>query len=381
MKEESNDIFGGFQQVFENLSVDSRPASKEEDESSIELEDPSIIPEPENNPEIIEVEPEELEELEEGLVEEEVIEEEEVEEIEEEPVEPVEEEEVEDLEDATEEEIVDTFFDLFQKELGWDMDEDNTPKNIKDLVSFMDEIIANASQPAYHSEEVKQLDEYVKNGGDLKEFYKATKSGVDTTSLDLSKENNQKAVLKEYLQVMNHSDSYIERKVNRYEESGVLEEEAEDALELLTEYNTKKEQKLLKDQEKQREVQVKQQQKFVGDVEDTIEKSDTILGVKLNTTQKKELLDYLFKVDASGRTEYHKDYVSDPKALVETALLLKEKENLFKKIETKANTDVVKNLRKKIKSNKNKGKQQKAYESRKGSFDMVSAIAGELLST
>ena len=384
MKEQNNDILGGFLEAFDNLSPDNR---HEEKEDKMIQDKPGV-----DESEIETIDPEELEkrmatdedEIDEPIKkdEEEEIDEEEKEE--EEEVEPIKEDEVTDIDedDVTEEEIVDTFFSLFSKELGWETDKEESPKSVKELVGLMDNIVKDASVPKYYSEDVKKLDEFVRNGGSFKEFYTATKSGVNTDTIDLAKEGSQKTVLREYLKSMNYSDAYVDKKINRYDESGVLEEEAEDALELLKEYNKEKEQKLLKDQEKEYDARVKQQQKFVSDVQDTIESSDTILGIKLNAAQKRELTDYIFKVGPEGRTEHQKDYASGSKAFVETALLLKEKENIFKKVETKANTDAIKNLRKKIKNNKNKGKQQKAYESKQGGhFSMLSAINKQLSNT
>ena len=61
-----------------------------------------------------------------------------------------------------------SFFDALASKLGWEEDEDNKPKDADSLIDYFTKVIEDNSQPNYASEEVQQLDEYVRNGGDLK---------------------------------------------------------------------------------------------------------------------------------------------------------------------------------------------------------------------
>jgi hypothetical protein len=286
------------------------------------------------------------------------------------------------LDDETE--MISPFVDLFTEELGWELDDEEKPKNIKELISFMNDMVTEGSKPRYHSEQIKQLDEYVRNGGNIEDFFNKTSSGIDINNIDMSKENNQKAVIKEYLKETNpnYSDEYINRKINRYEESGVLEEEAEDTIDLLKDHYAKKEEKLLKDQEKQYQQKLKEQQKFVSTVEDTIKNTESLFGLPVNTAQKKELIERLLKVDAQGRTKYQVEYSKDPiKGLIENAFIQMNKKTLLDKLENKANNNAVSKFKNKLNTTKKnkRGKDQQRYQSTGGSLNLISQVSSQLM--
>ena len=75
-----------------------------------------------------------------------------------------------------------------------------------------------------------QLDQYVKNGGRFEDFYQRQQESISYENLDLEDESNQKAAVREYLKYQGYNDDQITRKIDRYEDSDMLEEEAEDAL-------------------------------------------------------------------------------------------------------------------------------------------------------
>lgn len=64
---------------------------------------------------------------------------------------------------------------------------------------------------------------------------------------------------------------------------------------------------------------VQRQQKFFDDVVGEIKSLDNIRGIKIPAKDKKELLAYIFKADASGKTQYQKDYSKSVKNLIESA--------------------------------------------------------------
>jgi hypothetical protein len=141
--------------------------------------------------------------------------------------------------------------DRFKEEIGWDIPEEDAPKNVGEFVKFMSEMVDEASQPKYANDEVAKYDEFVRNGGNLREFYKSVVDGrVDTESIDIENSYDQKRVLTEHLTNQGYSEDNISKKLQRWEEAGVLEDEASEALELLKNYNEKQEQKLLETQKK-----------------------------------------------------------------------------------------------------------------------------------
>ena len=255
----------------------------------------------------------------------------------------------------------------FTEELGWDISDEDAPKNVKDFVELMKGVVAEASQPSYSNDEVKAFDEYVKQGGNLRSFYKnAVEGRVDTEVVDMENSFDQKRVLSEHLGNQGLKEERINKMLKRYEDAGVLDEEAGDALELLKDYNDKTKQKLLEDQKKSSDLAEQQQQMFVSTVEDSIKNLNDIRGVKIPEKEKKELLEYILVPDNEGYTKYQREYMGDIKNLLESAYFTKKGDVLINKSKAQGKSDAVKNLHDKLKANKgsrsNKAGNQSAGE-------------------
>ena len=241
----------------------------------------------------------------------------------------------------------------FAEELGWNIPEDESPKNVKDFVELMKGMVAEASQPAYSNDEVKAFDEYVKQGGNLRSFYKSAVEGrVDTEGVDMENSFDQKLVLSEHLGNQGLKEERINKMLKRYEDAGVLDEEAGDALELLKDYNEENKKKLLEDQKKSSDFAEQQQQMFVSTVEDSIKNLNDIRGVKIPEKEKKELLEYILVPDNEGYTKYQREYMGDIKNLLESAYFTKKGDVLINKSKAQGKSDAVKNLHDKLKANK-----------------------------
>jgi hypothetical protein len=263
--------------------------------------------------------------------------------------------------DIEEVELVTAFSDLFADELGWEFEGDEKPQSIKDLVAYMQDVIENNSQPKYASTEIKELDDFVKQGGNVKDYFsKVYTSEIDPEKIDITKEHNQKLVIKENLRNRGYSEQRIEKLINRYEETGALEEEAKDSLDEVTEYKTKAKKELLEQTKKQAEENVKEQLKFVQSVESIITDSKDIRGIAISEKDKKALVEYIFKPSQDGQTGYQKDYNSNLKNLVESAYFTMKKDTIVQQIQTKASSNAVKDLKLRLKT---KGKSTKNTES------------------
>lgn len=287
-----------------------------------------------------------------------------------------------DDEEIEEVELVTAFTDLFAEELGWEFGQEEKPKTAKELVKFMQDIIETNSQPRYASNEVKELDDFVKNGGNLEEYYrKVYPSEVNIDKIDIEKESNQKLIIAENLRHKGYSESRIEKLISRYEEAGSLEDEAKDSLEEVKEYKEKAKKELLDHQKKQSEQSLQEQLKFVQNVEEIIKSASDIRGISVSDKDKKELVEYIFKPEADGLTKYQKEYSSNLKNLVESAYFTMKKDSFVKQIEKKASTDAIKSLKLKLKA---KGKSTKNTASDQDVDSKVSKlweIASEKLTT
>lgn len=286
---------------------------------------------------------------------------------------------VEDLVEIDETEVVTNFIDLFNSELGWELEDDNKPKDIKELINHMSNIIDENSVPTFANEDIKNIDEFVRNGGNLYDYLESTKvKKLDLDSPNLDDETVQKEIVAEHLRSLNYSEDRINKRLQRYEEAGTLEEEAEDAVGLLKEHVKAQEEKLLKEQKERKQAIIKEQQKFISDVENTIEKLDNIHGIPLTVKEKRDLKDYLLKVESDGKTAYQRDYSKELDNLIVSAFYTKNGDKKVKQIKSKAETDAVLKFKKNLKT-KRKPKQEKPYSSGGADFNnTLSAISKAL---
>ena len=261
-------------------------------------------------------------------------------------------------EDKEYESEISTFFGSeLVKKLGLDIDESDLKfEKIDEVLELMKEIVAENSKPVYASDEVEAFDEFVRNGGSLRNFYNDVYSGkLDPSSVDLEKEYDQRAVIRENLLNQGYKEEKIKRMIARYEESETLKEEAEDALELVTEFNQKKADSLLVKQKKEAEELVKAQQKFYSDVNSTIKNISDIGGFPLTEKEKRELLQYAFTPDSDGLTKYQKELRGDVLNILESAYFtMTKKHRNMGNVSKRENTDAYKTLRDKLKAKGNK---------------------------
>lgn len=103
-----------------------------------------------------------------------------------------EEEEHEDAEDVTEAEVqgVGAFFDAFAEALNWDVEEEERPKSIDELIGYIEDVVDQNSTPQYADERIAQLDQYVKNGGKFEDFYSNMQERLSYDNLDMEDESN-----------------------------------------------------------------------------------------------------------------------------------------------------------------------------------------------
>lgn len=203
---------------------------------------------------------------------------------------------------------VSAFFDAFADELGWDVDDDDKPNSIKDLIEYIGDMVEQNSTPEYADQRVAQLDEYIKNGGRFEDFYNNQSQAITYEDMDMEDESNQKAVVRDYMRLQGFDEKAISRKIERYEDADMLEEEAEDAvarLKLIHEQQLQTQQAQQEQFRKQEEARAAQ---FINDLNAGINNLSNIRGISVPKEDRKALYDYITKTDADGLTQYQKDF-------------------------------------------------------------------------
>ena len=254
--------------------------------------------------------------------------------------------------DEEESSKVTALFDAIAEELEWEFDDDEEeekPKTVEELVNYFKEVIKEQSVPQYANEDVAKLDEFVRNGGDLNDYFTLTPE-IDYENFDTTIESNQKQIVKMLLAEKGFNEKQIARKIEKYEDAGILEDEAEDALEAMKEIEETKKEQLLEDQRKQHEQMVARQQKFMDDVVGEINAMKDIRGIKVPEKDKKALLAYIFKADANGKTQYQKDYSKSVKNLIESAYFTMKGDTLLDTAKKMGTSSAIKNLKQSLRS-------------------------------
>lgn len=260
-------------------------------------------------------------------------------------------EEEEEVEDNNEENVVTNFFDAVAEKLNWEFEEgEEKPKSVDELINYFQNVIEENSKPEYSSEEVEALDNFVKQGGDLKK-YLTIDAELDLDDIDIEDETNQKLVVKQLLKEKGFSTKKIDKLVSRYEEAGLLEDEAQDALEDLKEIKEEKKKQLLEDQKKAYQIQLQRQQQFYDNVVSEIKGLKNIRGITVPEKDKKVLMDYILKPDTDGKTKYQKDYAKGGvKNLIESAYFTMNADKLIEAAKREGNNSAIDKFRRSLKS-------------------------------
>lgn len=266
----------------------------------------------------------------------------------------------EEEDDDSASEQVTAFFDAISENLGWEFDdEEEKPKTVEELISYITDVIEENSIPEFASDEVKAINDYVANGGNIEKYFSVINTDIDYDDIDLDDVSVQKSVLKEFLKEKGHSDKMIQKKLDKYEEAGILQDEAEDAAEEMKIIKEEKKKALLETQKKNHEAYIKQQQNFYNSVVKEIEDLKDIRGIKIPKEDKKQLLNYIFKLDGDGRSQYQKDYAKSNRNLIESAYFTMKGDKLLNAAKQSGESSAIKKFKSTLSSTKRVNSKQK----------------------
>lgn len=251
-----------------------------------------------------------------------------------------------DLVDPNETTQIGMFFDAFAEELGWDVDDDNRPDSVSGLVDYIGAMIEQNSTPQYADERIAQLDTYVKNGGRFEDFYQSQQQSMSYDNMDMQDESNQRAAVREYLRYQGYNDDQISRKIERYEDSDMLEEEAEDAVTRLRSITEAQLAEQQRQQEEARQAQEQQAMEMMQSLTSNINNLESIRGIAIPKADRRELFDYITKVDADGLTRYQKDFSKNyVNNLIESAYFTMKGDTLLGEAKRSGRTSAANKLR------------------------------------
>ena len=286
-------------------------------------------------------------------------------------------------EDPTEADVIEAqqvglLFDAIGNSLGWNMDEideKDRPLTVDDLTQYFTDVVNQNSVPEYADERIQALDEYVKNGGKFEDFYKKQQEALTLDNIDLEDENNQKAVVREFMQRAGYSDEQINKKITRYEDSDVLYDEAEDALGRLKEIRQQEAEEAARQQEELARQQQEQSQQFFQTVSKDINNLTSIRGINVPKEDRKALFDYIFKVDQNGQSQYTKDFNKNlSKNLIESAYFTMKGDSLVQTAKRDGESSAADKLRNMLRHQSKNHSTYNVEDKQKSVTDLVNGL-------
>ena len=286
-------------------------------------------------------------------------------------------------EDPTEADVIEAqqvglFFDALGNSLGWNMDEideKDRPLTVDQLTEYMKAVVTENSVPEYADERIQALDEYVKNGGRFEDFYARQQEALTLDNIDLEDENNQKAVVRELMKRSGYTDEQISKKISRYEDSDMLYEESEDALDRLKQLRQAEVEEATRQQEEMARQQEEQSKQFFDTVTNDINSLTNIRGIAIPKEDRKALFDYIFKVDQNGQSQYTKDFNKNlSKNLIESAYFTMKADALISSAKNTGETSAAEKLRKMLRHSAKNHSTYNADDKTKSVTDIVSGM-------
>jgi len=137
---------------------------------------------------------------------------------------------------------------------------------------------------------------YIKNGGDLNSFVEVYSDPLK--DVDLKNENDQEQVVEAFLRrTTSLNDERIKAKITKFKDSGILADEAQDALLALKDVQEKEQAEFQKQQIESEKLIQKQKDEAISSVKDFITKNDSVKGLFniKDARTKKKFEEYLFK--------------------------------------------------------------------------------------
>lgn len=270
---------------------------------------------------------------------------------------------------------VGAFFDAFAEALHWDVADEDKPKSIDGLIDYIGDVVEQNSKPEYADQRIAQLDQYVKNGGKFEDFYSNMSQAVSYDDMDMEDESNQKTVVRDYMKLQGFTDEQINNKIERYDDAGLLEDEATDAVARLKDIKQQQLEAAQQQQAAYAEQQEQYAQQFSHDLVTNITNLKTIRGIAVPQEDRRALWDYITRTDADGLTQYQKDFNKNQvKNLIESAYFTMKGDALIGEAEKQGQTTANQRLRTMLRHQAKNHSTYNVQEKQESALDIASKL-------
>lgn len=185
------------------------------------------------------------------------------------------------------------------------------------------------------------LDELIYNESRIIEYGNITEDQIKE-SIDL-----QKKLVSEYLLNNDSDEEEVKKKLEKYEDSGILEDEAITAQKKLHKYELKYKENLIQENKRIQEAQKIEFEQTIKKIEDTIDTIPEIIeGIELTKEDRKKLKDGYLKPDKAKKTDLMKLIEQDSLAQLKIAQLFLLLGGNLNKVKLKAKTQAAQTAKK-----------------------------------
>jgi len=182
----------------------------------------------------------------------------------------------------------------------------------------------------------------------------------------------QKNVVRDLLLKSGWSEERVQKKLQRYEDAGVLHEEAEEALSSLVDIQKQQKEQYVLQQKQEQQQRVQAHEQWLTDLKDHIGKKEEILpGFQLSPKDKDNLYKGITKLDKSGKNEIMRLREKDSEFDLKIAYLATVLKWDFSAFERQSTTKSTRKLADAIKSTKKTGSRPSRGTSKNVDFDTM----------
>lgn len=182
----------------------------------------------------------------------------------------------------------------------------------------------------------------------------------------------QKNVVRDLLLKSGWSEERVQKKLQRYEDAGVLHEEAEEALSSLVDIQKQQKEHYVLQQKQEQQQRIQAHEQWLTDLKDHIGKKEEILpGFQLSPKDKDNLYKGITKLDKSGKNEIMRLREKDPEFDLKIAYLATVLKWDFSAFERQSTTKSTRKLADAIKSTKKTGSRPSRGTSKNVDFDTM----------
>lgn len=165
----------------------------------------------------------------------------------------------------------------------------------------------------------------------------------------------QKEIIRQHLANQDYKEDAIKKKIKRFEDNVMLEDEAKEALDKLKTFEAKYQANLIKETAARKAQADREWKEQLQSIEKTIMTADEIIpGIKLTKEEKQKLYEGYIKFDAKRETQLTKALKADPLANLKIAQFFLLLNGDVSNIKTKLKTEVTKEVKKTVNTYKEK---------------------------